>query len=254
MYSFLTPVPSAKRCLATLALCVVAASAAPALAQQLQPVDLSAVANYRYGLFDYGASTFPSGAAPVMLDGVPYRLPATGNHMWHSIDGLFGGAQGTRSVTIPVGVAGVDAVYTLMGTYWGETGPSTMASISFFGSGGAVYTMALDGGAEIRDYNFNPNYTTAINSAVTKEIWSNGTGPDSQHIDRQRFQLPAAFLTQTLDSIVLTDSGRNNVPNLDSQRTFISAVTVSVVPEPGMVALWLAGLPLLVAFARRRRG
>jgi hypothetical protein len=45
---------------------------------------------------------------------------------------------------------------------------------------------------------------------------------DGQRLDEQVFELPAAFKTQTLVSITITDSG-----NQGEQRSFLAALTVS---------------------------
>jgi hypothetical protein len=190
-------------------------------------IDLSDVANTRFDNPGFiNGSTYPTGSPLLTLDGVDYLLPSTGNYMWHSQFHPGGGSP--RSVTIPVNLPGIDVVYTLMGTWWGENSPGTFASITFSGSGGLVHTVALDGGTQIRDYNFNPAYTTSIDPTVTKEVWNNGTGVGTQHIDRQRFDLPAAFDTATLQSIVLVDNGSDGF-----QRTFIGAVSVQAIPESG---------------------
>jgi len=206
-------------------------------------VDLSAVANARFSTSGFiNGSTYPSDASGVVtLDGVPYLLPASGNYMWHSE--LAGGAN-PRTVAIDVDVFGVESVYTLMGTWWGEKSSGAFATIEFFGDAGAYFQVELDGGAQIRDYNYNPTYTTSLDASVTKEIWNNGSG---QHIDRQLFVLPTIFHTQTLDSIKVSDSGNNGF-----QRSFLAAVTVSPVPEPEAYALMLAGLGFMAIAIRRR--
>ena len=224
------------------------ALALPGIASAYETVDLSPVANARFDTPGFiNGSTYPTTANPddiVTLDGVPFLLPASGNYMWHS---ELAGGENPRSADISVGVYGVDAVYTLMGTWWGEDGFGTYASIEFFGSGGAYYKVDLDGGAHIRDYNFNPSYTTTLDAGVTKEVWSNGSGVGTQHIDRQLFDLPDAFNTQTLDHIIVSDNGSSGF-----QRTFVAAVTVAPVPEPETWAMLLAGLGVIGLISRRR--
>jgi hypothetical protein len=206
------------------------------------------VANARFDSVGFiNGGTYPTGSPLVTLDGVDYRLPATGNCMWHSANQFVGSIANPRSVTIPVNLFGIDAVYTLMGTWWGEKAAGSLANIRFNGSGGLVHALDLDGGVHIRDYNYNPTYTTSLDPAITLQVWSNGAGAGSQHVDRQRFDLPAAFDMATLESIVLTDYGSDGV-----QRTFIAAVTLQPVPVPAAIWCLGAGVCSLLGFRRRQ--
>ncbi|MDH4050903.1 MAG: hypothetical protein OEU93_04945, partial [Rubrivivax sp.] len=147
-------------------------------------IDMSSVANTRFNNGQFvGSGDFPSGSPTVTFDRVPYLIPVDADHMWSS--SFAPGYGSVRSVQIPVDVYGVGSVYTLIGTQWGETWPSTYASIFFFGSSGDVHRVNLDGGAEIRDYTGATTYPVDLNSSVTKEVWSNGAGPDFHRIDRQ---------------------------------------------------------------------
>jgi len=212
------------------------------------PLDLSSVANARFDSTGFiGGGSYPTGSPLVTFDGIDYRLPATGNYMWHSANQFLGGIPNPRSVTIPVNLFGIDLVYTLMGTWWGEKAAGSLATITFNGSGGLVHSLDLDGGVYIRDYNYNPTYTTTLDPLITRQVWSNGTGPGSQHVDRQRFDLPEAFDNATLESIVLTDNGSDGV-----QRAFMAAVTLQPVPEPSTWASLAAGLAVLGALLTRR--
>lgn len=224
-------------------------SLAAGLAQAYTPVDMSSVANTRFNNGQFaGSGQFPTGSPTVTLDGVPYLMPADSNHMWSS--SFAAGYGGVRSVQIPVGVYGVTSVFTLMGTQLGEVLAGSFASIMFFGSSGEVVWRPLDGGAEIRDYTGSTVYPVGLNTAVTQEVWSTGSGSDMQRIDRQRFALPASFANQTLDSVLLVDNGSASV-----QRVFIGALTVQVgqVPEPQTYAFLLLGLGAVAAAVRRRR-
>ena len=70
-----------------------------------------------------------------------------------------------------------------------------------------------------------------------------------RRLDMQRFNLPSAFLTETLDFMVITDKGASNI-----QRSFIAGVTLyNVVPEPGTMIALGGGLGLLLMRRRKNR-
>jgi hypothetical protein len=174
-------------------------------------------------------STFPYGTKH--YDGVAYDI--LGNKQgsvktaWFAADAA-GQGSGTVSITIPVNVAKVKTVYTLMNTEWGST-EAGLITITFTGSGGATWTFELTGGVNVRDYN-NGSYTDTcicqlpggVGQSGTINAWTNTSG--QQRLDEQIYELPAAFATQTLESITITDSGNENV-----QRAILAAVTVSTI-------------------------
>ena len=190
-------------------------------------ISISSLANNTWCGEDLiGCSTFPVGTKH--YNGVAYTMlgnkKGTENTAWFAVDAA-GHGGGTVSITIPVNVAKVKTVYTLMNTEWGST-QSGLISITFTGSGGATWTYDLVGGTNVRDYN-NGNYTNTcicqlpggVGQSATINAWGNGAG---QRLDEQVYELPAAFATQTLESITITDSGNENV-----QRAILAAVTVS---------------------------
>lgn len=171
-------------------------------------------------------STFPFGEQT--YNGIPFLIPGnaqgTVNNVWYSYVAAGGG--GTVSVTIPINVAKVKTVYTLMDTGWG-TSQTGLLSATFTGSAGATWTVNLTGNINVRDYNQNGSTTNSIvcqlpggvGKSTTINAWVNGQG---QRLDMQVYELPASFRTQTLVSMSITDSGNTNV-----QRSFITALTVS---------------------------
>lgn len=172
-------------------------------------------------------STFPFGEQT--YNGIPFLLPGNGqgtaNNVWFSYVAA-GGGSGTVSVTIPINVAKVKTVYTLMNTGWG-TSQTGLLSATFTGSAGATWTVNLAGNINVRDYNQNGSTTNSIvcqlpggvGKSTTINAWVNGQG---QRLDMQVYELPASFKKQTLVSMTITDNGSTNV-----QRSFISALTVS---------------------------
>ncbi len=190
-------------------------------------INISSFANNTWcGEALIGCSTFPFGTRH--YDGIAYAIPGnkggTANNAWFATDAA-GQGGGTVSITIPVNVAKVKTVYTLMNTEWGST-QSGLITITFTGSGGATWTYALVGGTNVRDYN-NGNFTNTCicqlpggaGQSATINAWTNSGG---QRLDEQIYELPAAFATQTLESITITDSGNENV-----QRAILAAVSVS---------------------------
>lgn len=179
----------------------------------------------------FGGVPFDMGGGPSLSDPWAY---------YAHIDA--GGNVGSVSETFDIGVFGVTDVYTLMSTFWGAPGPNSYVAVTFNGSEGASITFNLVGNVDLRDYNFNPTYTTIINGTTTTEVFNNGQG---QHVDRQQFTLPAEFATQTLTNMVLTDTGQPNF-----QRVFMTGLTVQAIPAPtGLALLGIA----LVGGGRRRR-
>jgi hypothetical protein len=194
-------------------------------------IDISSLTNVTWCDAPVGGyincSTFPYGEQT--YDGIPFHIPGnaqgTANNAWNA-DEAAGGGSGTVSITVPINVAKVKTVYTLMNTYWGST-QSGLLSVTFTGSAGATWTVNLVGGTNIRDYNQNGSTTdtiacqlpSGVGKSATINAWVNG---DGQRLDEQVFELPASFRTQTLVSMTITDNG-----NANEQRSFLAALTVS---------------------------
>ena len=200
-------------------------------------VDFSANANASLQALD---SSYPAGN--VTLGGIPFAIPSSGNNIWR---GDVPSDPGIRTLTIPVGVYGVENVYSLINSFGGQPGPSSYASVEFIGSGGADYIYDLVGNSDIRDWN-NDGFTNSINDTTTINVVSLEGG---QHrLDMQTYSLPAAFQSQTLTDIVLTDSGDDNF-----QRVFLAGLTVASTPEPSTLTLLGIGAAGLVGYGWRRR-
>ncbi len=196
----------------------------------IKPISIASFVNNSWcGEALLGCSTFPYGTKH--YNGITYDILGTKlgtvNSAWFAADAA-GQGSGTVSITIPVNVAKVKTVYTLMNTEWGST-QTGLITITFTGSAGAIWTFELTGGVNVRDYN-NGNYTDTcicqlpgtVAQSGTINAWTSTSG--QQRLDEQIYELPAAFATQTLDSITITDSGNENV-----QRAILAAVTVSTV-------------------------
>lgn len=223
---------------------ILAAASASTVLADFQVIDIDAHRNggrdnsllANGGSLPVGNQTF--GGVPFDMGGGP-NISDTWAYYAH-LDA--GSGPGTAIEAFDINVFGVTNVYTLMSTFWGQAGPNSYVSVTFNGSAGATATFNLVGNVDIRDYNFNPMWTTTINGTTTTEVFNNGAG---QHVDRQQFALPAAFASQTLTQMIITDTGRP-----DFQRMFMTGLTVETIPAPAGLAL--VGLGLTAA-ARRRR-
>ena len=189
------------------------------------PIDISGLANEPWtyvGPNDFliiNGSTFPAGSQN--LGGVPFFIPTGPNNYWGAGAAADFG-PGAVSLTIPVGVSGVTSVFTLLNTMWGHAGPQVYLFITFNGSGGATVTHALVGNLNVRDYN-NDGNTNSIDNTTTAQVWDNGLG---QRLDRQEYILPAAFASQVLTSVTITDTG-NEGEGTNGSRAIFSGITVS---------------------------
>ena len=211
----------------------------PASATVYTTVDISSIANQRLQDFN---SAYPSGT-PVLLGGVPFAISPVGNNLF-SADIAANGTSVVVSRTLALNASGVEGVYTLINTAWGERGSGTRASLSFLVSDGASFVKRLDGNVDIRDF-YQNTYTNTINGTSTVEVFrtdeTGGAGPNPYRLDRQYVSLES-FAGKTLVSMTVTDNGAPNV-----QRLLLSGVTIAAVPEPSSALLMSLGLlPILL--------
>lgn len=196
-------------------------------------IDMSSYVNSSWaGEFFSGVPTGDN----VVLGGTAFDIQAAGDHAAYR---LFD----STPLTITTSMYGVTEVYTLLNTLWGEAGTNKL-SVTFNATGGVTQTFQLVGDVDIRDYLQN-TYTNAINGTTTQNVFNNG----ARRLDRQTFSLDAAFATQTLTSIVFTDTGATGV-----QRGALTAVTLSGgVPEPASWAMMIVGFGAAGGMIRLRK-
>jgi len=188
-----------------------------------------------------GGNLYPTGAQT--LGGVPYALGTNTNYCYTFGWGL---DDNVHVVSIPLGITGIDRVFMLMNTEAGQPGPTSYIHVQFEGSGGATAGYNLIGNVDVRDYN-QDGYTNSINNTTTINVFSNGNG---QRIDRVLFDLPPAFLSQSLTTMVITDTGSTFVE--PRQRGILFGVTLDQVPEPGVMGLLMFGGWILARNCRKR--
>jgi len=187
----------------------------------LTAIDLAPHANQRLQSVGFGAvNRLPEGN--VTLGGIGFSIPVSGNNIW---TGQAATGTNPRVLDLAVNAAGVTKVYTLINTLWGERDSGSRASITFYGSAGAVYNVDLDGNNHIRDILWN-TWTNTINGTSTTNVFTAGTGQgigtnNQVRLDMQTFTLPAAFATQTLTRIQIKDWGGANY-----QRLIVTGIAV----------------------------
>jgi len=205
----------------TCSIIAIAFAAASARAGEIS-IDISSLANEPWTFTGpthiINPSTFPIGNQN--FGGVPFAIPTGPNNFWLGAAAANFGS-GVVSLTIPVGVQGVTSVFTLLNTFWSQPGPNAYLYITFTGSAGATVTQPLVGGVNVRDYN-NDGFQNTVNGTSTVQVWTNGQG---QRLDRQEYILPAAFASQTLTSVTITDTGNENI-----SRGMFTGLTVSTCP------------------------
>ena len=167
------------------------------------------------------SAEYPEG--DVILASIPFSIPTGGNNMWSSSYS----DPNPHQIDISVGVSGVSKVYTLINSAWGQdVSKGSFAAIEFYGSDGAFLGKDLYGNADIRDY-YSGNWTNSINGTTTINVFKTSNG--QFRLDMQTIDLPDDFLSQTLETIRVIDTGGQNI-----QRIFLAGITVeSVAPaEP----------------------
>jgi len=252
------------------ALCAATASEA---ATETYITDFTKTNDIQTGLIN----TFPTGVlTPTNSFGASFDITSSGSSC--GIAGLPGAGAcnfydgfnftSGRSLTVPVGVAGVTDVYTLMNAYWASADTGQVATVEFFGSAGATETFTLDGGSNIRDFFLsNPVTTSTINGTTTQNAFlcndpstclgAGATGnvttgrTGNYGVDEQQFALDSSFAGQTLVDFVITNDCACTSPILLGV-TAVSSPSSTPVPEP--TGLTLMGLGVIaLGFSQRRR-
>ncbi len=192
------------------------------------PVSLAPVAN----ALNNRLTGCPTGSQ--LLGGVPFQLlPLTNNCTWDAIVGTVVGQPSTNIMNLPVNIPNATAVDTLINLSWGYGGQHPM--LTFNCSDGFSYTQGLVPGEDVRDW-LEGAYINTANNTNTIQVYSalavNYAGQTGR-IDKQHIELPAAFASRTLTSIVLTDTGVTGNDDVSysqsvhAQRVFIYGVTVT---------------------------
>lgn len=216
-----------------LAILVSIALAAPASAA-VTPISLAGLTNGAWG--SQGFNTIPTGA--VSLGGTPFLIDDIGDgaQYWTAT-----GGGSPVTLTVPVSIAGATVGYTLINNFWGTPNQS-FQSVTFNATGGLSTTFVLTGDVDVRDYLQNI-YSNAINNTTTVQVFTEG----ARRLDRQTFTLPGSFASQTLTSVVFTDSGADGVSRLT-----LTGLAIGSVPEPSSWAMLITGFGLVGAAMRRR--
>jgi hypothetical protein len=183
---------------ATATVLIMASMAATVQASNFTTISLAGVANDQLGLL-FSPSTYPTGL-PTTLGGVPFDIPASGNNIFNS-DIAANHGSGRVTVSLPVNLSGVIAVDTLIDTGWGQTGPTSLASLTFTFSDASTFVEPLIGNQDIRDH-FSGAFTNSINDTTTVNVFTvhedGHAGAGDYRIDKQFIDL-STFANKTLD-------------------------------------------------------
>jgi hypothetical protein len=182
------------------------------------PVNLVPFANER---LQSRIPAVPAGAT--ILGSIPFFIDRTLNNVW---SGDAAGGPNPRVLEIPINLRGVQEVHTLLNTAWGQPGPDAWVRLEFVGTNGAFFAKDLVGNVEIRDWS-QGGFTNSLASADASNVF----GVGSTRVDKQRVDLPAAFLTEDLLRVRVVDSG-----NTTFSRALMQGLTV-VVNQPA-AKLW----------------
>jgi len=200
---------------ATLSFSLISNSAGWASVQtQAVPIPIGQLTNVNLRTYSAGVN-YPSAPIGLNVGGVPFELAPFG-----SVPNSLGSIQapsGISTFVIPVNVFAPAAVYTLMNSAYGVLGANN-ATLDFVGAGGAFASFDLVQGVNIRDH-YNGFYNNTIAPGTPSAQWGGG----AVRLDRQTFNLPAAFQNDLLTHIVF--HGHGNVPDGNA---FMAAISVSM--------------------------
>jgi hypothetical protein len=193
-------------------------------------VSIETLTNSNLRTYSHGYS-YPVAPTTLTVGGVPFDLVPL-----DSVANSLGIVQtfGTNTITITTNVVSPTTVYTLMNSGYGVYGED-IATVEFWGSGGAFASFDLIEGTNIRDH-----YNGTHNNIIAAGTPSASFGSGAVRLDRQTFTLPGSFSSDTLTQIVLKGHGGN-----PQGEAFLAAVTTEApvpVPVPGAVLLGAIGL------------
>ena len=211
-------------------------------------VDLSSYANNNLQTGYNGGNNYPVGGTMLTVGPSPFVISSdqgqanTGGVIQTGV-----GSSTPLRYDVAVSEFGVSTAYTLMNTIYGVLG-ATVGAVEFIGSKGDTATFNLVEGTNIRDH-FNDGYNNTIAAGTNSVYFGSGGIAAPDRLDEQIYNLPTAFLTETLTDVVLIGEGNN--PN---GQPFLAALTLSntSVPEPSGIILAAMGLGLAAMAARRR--
>jgi hypothetical protein len=173
-----------------------------------------------------------------------------------NVDGM--GFQGPTDVFALLNYTDLSYQTAKGGVMAAAAAPTSVLTIQFLGDAGASQTFTLNDGVDIRNY-YQGNSPVTL-SGSTENAYSTGTNAQGAEgtgdastgalgtyvVDEQHFALEAAFATQNLQIINITNTGSNDPIALG----FTAA---RAVPEPTAAALLPGGLGLLALSLGRRR-
>ena len=204
-------------------------------------VDLSAYVNANVSSYTQGWN-YPA-PGPLAIGGVGFSLAGYGGGV--GVIQTLG--QGESYTVGGLDIADADVAYTIANSAFGGYG-STIATITFTGSGGASVTYDYTEGTTIRDHYYGWYNNVATGIYANAAFIDGAIVPDAPGLvrfDVQRFSL-APLMGQNLASITLTDT-------MGSGQAFLAAVTTdSTVPEPATWAMLVAGFGMVGLASRRR--
>jgi hypothetical protein len=240
--------------LATISLAVAAQAAN---ASTFTPISFTGNSDIQTNLI----STFPTGPYTPSNNsfGAPFSIPVGPNN-YNAISN-----NGTQ-LTITTSVFDVTNVFTLMNAYSPSPGDQ-IASVQFIATGGVSETFDLVAGTNIRDF-YQGSFANTINGTTTQNAFScndpssclggGGTGDVTSGeqgnyvIDEQDFVLNAAFASQTLTTIVITNTSTEGGTPIVLGVT-AADITASATPLPAALPLFAGGLGALGLFGWRKK-
>jgi hypothetical protein len=221
------------------------AAAAPAFASYTT-VDISTYVNGSVAIapdsFPIGTSTGNQGS------GIPFQTAPNPNDP--SLMGTWLAPSDNASLVVDLSgldITGQASFYALLNNYYGTPGADEYNITITATNGDHVSYMSI-GGVDTRDYNQNV-FTNTI--ASTTFPWFDNGHPDPQRLDLREFTLPTSFAADTIASFTITQNNNGDIA-LFSGLTFSDEPIVTSVPEPGSLAMLLAGVGMLAVGARRR--